>query len=140
VSLAISASRALSYNNRTNKEVNKEGTSGHPSEDAVGRIYNTPNIKENLNVYWNAVNGTMKFTTYGEDDFTFQGSATMKGYYDLTLTGGNPVWNAELQDFDNKVTGEENFRLHETKVFVFRDYIKYLPEWAKKEYFPEYNG
>jgi hypothetical protein len=64
----------------------------------------------------------------------------MKGYYDLTLTGGVAVWNAELQDFDNKVTGEENFRLHETKVFVFRDYIKYLPEWAKKEYFPEYNG
>ena len=43
----ISASRALSYNNRTNKEVNKEATSGHPADEAIGRIYNTKNIKEN---------------------------------------------------------------------------------------------
>lgn len=143
--VAISAARANQYQATPGKPqatntYNLNGASGHPAAAAIERIYKAPNISKNLNVYWNAVNGTMKFTSYGEDDFTFQGSATMKGYYDLTLTGGNPVWNAELQDFENKVTGEENFRLHETKVFVFRDYIQYLPDWAKKEYFPEYNG
>ena len=80
----------------------------------------------------------MKFTSYGQNDFTFTGSTTWKGYYDLTLTNGVGVWNSTLQDFENKVTGEENYKLHQTKVFVFRDYIQYLPEWAKKEYFPEY--
>ena len=45
----------------------------------------------------------------------------------------------QLQYFQNKVTGEENCKLHETKMFVFRDYVKYLPEWAQKEYFPDYN-
>ena len=143
--VAISAARANQYQATPGKPqatntYNLNGASGHPAAAAIERIYKAPNISKNLNVYWNAVNGTMKFTSYGEDDFTFQGSATMKGYYDLTLTGGDPVWNAELQDFENKVTGEENFKLHETKVFVFRDYIQYLPDWAKKEYFPEYNG
>ena len=143
--MAISAARANQYQATPGKPqasntYNLNGASGHPAAAAIERIYKAPNISQNLNVYWNAVNGTMKFTSYGEDDFTFQGSATMKGYYDLTLTGGNPVWNEALGDFENKVTGEENFRLHETKVFEFRDYIQYLPEWAKKEYFPEYNG
>ena len=80
----------------------------------------------------------MKFTTYGENDFIFTGSKPMKGYYNLTLTNGVPKWNPELNDFENKVTGEENLRLHETKAFVFRGYIKYLPDWAIKEYFPDY--
>ena len=39
--------------------------------------------------------------------------------------------------FENKVTGEENYRLHETKVFEFRNYIQYLPTWAQEEYFPK---
>jgi hypothetical protein len=143
--VAISAARANQYQAtpgkpQQNNTYNLNGASGHPAADAIARIYKAPNISQNLNVFWNAVNGTMKFTSYGEDNFTFQGSATMKGYYDLSLTGGDPVWNAELQDFENKVTGEENFRLHESKVFVFHNYIQYLPEWAKKEYFPEYNG
>ena len=143
--VAISAARANQYQAtpgkpQQNYTYNLNAASGHPAAEAIGRIYKAPNISKNLNVFWNAVNGTMKFTSYGEDDFTFQGSPTMKGYYDLTLTGGVAVWNAELGDFENKVTGEENFRLHETKVFVFRDYIKYLPEWAKKEYFPDYKG
>ena len=81
----------------------------------------------------------MKFTSYGEDSFTFEGSTPVRGYYDLTLTNGTPVWDETIQDFQNKVTGEENCKLHETKMFVFRDYIKYLPEWAQKEYFPDYN-
>ena len=114
---------------------NLNAASGHPAAEAIGRIYKAPRISQNLNVFWNAVNGTMKFTTYGEDDFVFTGSATMKGYYDLSLTGGVAVWNANLNDFENKVTGEENKRLHETKVFIFRDYIQYLPDWAKKQYF-----
>jgi hypothetical protein len=78
----------------------------------------------------------MKFTSYGKDTFTFTGSTPMKGYYDLTLTNGKGVWNEELKDFENKVTGEENFKLHESKVFVFRNYVQYLPQWAKEAYFP----
>ena len=78
----------------------------------------------------------MKFTSYGKNDFTFEGSTPLKGYYDLSLTDGKAVWNDTLNDFENKVTGEENFKLHETKVFLFRNYVKYLPEWAKNQYFP----
>ena len=142
--IAISAAKAGSYGvepsaPNPNNTTNLNGTSGHPAANAIERFYKAPNISKNLNVYWNAVNGTMKFTSYGEDDFTFEGSTPKKGYYDLTLTGGLPVWDETIKDFKNKVTGEENFKLHESKVFVFRDYIKYLPEWAQKEYFPDYN-
>lgn len=138
--VAISAARANQYNAtpgpaNPNYTYNLNAASGHPAAEAISRIYQAPNISENLNVYWNAVNGTMKFTTYGEDSFEFNGSETMKGYYDLTLTDGTPVWNEEKNDFENKVEGEENKKFHETKAFVFRDYIKYLPEWAQKEYF-----
>ena len=141
--VAISAARANQYQvtptgPQENKTYNLNAASGHPAAAAIERIYKAPNISQNLNVYWNAVNGTMKFTSYGQNDFTFTGSTTWKGYYDLTLTNGVGVWNSTLQDFENKVTGEENYKLHQTKVFVFRDYIQYLPEWAKKEYFPEY--
>ena len=62
----------------------------------------------------------------------FEGSKTLKGYYDLTLTGGSPKWNEELKDFENRVTGEENYKFHETKAFEFRGYNQYLPEWAKQ--------
>ena len=110
-----------------NNTYNLDGTKGaHPGDEALERIYKAPNISQNLNVYWNGVNGTMKFTTYGTNDFTFEGSPTLRGYYDLTLTGGNPVWNAELKDFENRVTGEENFRFHETKIFKFRGYENYV--------------
>ena len=140
--VAISAARANNYNDTPgapskNKTYNLNAASGHPAAAAIERIYKAPNISQNLNVYWNAVNGTMKFTTYGENNFTFEGSPTMKGYYDLSVTNGAPQWNEELQDFENKVTGEENYRLHETKVFKFRDYIQYLPTWAQEEYFPK---
>lgn len=142
--VAISAARANQYQNdpgkpSKNNTYNLNGASGHPAAAAIERIYKAPNISKNLNVYWNAVNGTMKFTTFGENDFTFQGSPTIKGYYDLTLTNGTAVWNEEKQDFENKVVGEENFKLHETKVFQFRNYIQYLPKWAQEQYFPEYN-
>ena len=75
----------------------------------------------------------MKFTTYGDDNFVFTGSPTMKGYYDLTLTGGVAVWNESINDFENKVTGEENKKLHETKIFEFRGYGQYLPDWYKAQ-------
>lgn len=141
--VAISAARADKYGvtpsgPQQNKTYNLNAASGHPAAAAIERIYKAPNISQNLNVYWNAVNGTMKFTTYGKNDFEFSGSKPLKGYYDLSLTNGVAKWNAELGDFENKVTGEENCRLHETKVFIFREYVQYLPEWAKKEYFPEY--
>lgn len=140
--VAISAARANQYQDTPgapskNNTYNLNGASGHPSAAAIERIYKAPNISKNLNVYWNAVNGTMKFTSYGEDDFTFTGSPTIKGYYDLTLTNNKAVWNDSLNDFENKVTGEENCRLHETKIFQFRDYNKYLPSWAVEEYYPE---
>lgn len=136
--VAISAARANQYQAKPgkpdkNNTYNLNGASGHPAAAAIDRIYKAPRISENLNVYWNAVNGTMKFTTYGEDSFVFEGSPTMKGYYDLTLTGGVPVWNEELQDFENKVTGEENKKLHETKIFKFRGYDQYLPDWYKEQ-------
>lgn len=142
--VAISAARANQYQAdpgapSKNNTYNLNGKSGHPAAEAIERIYKAPNISKNLNVYWNAVNGTMKFTSYGEDDFTFTGSPTMKGYYDLTLTNNQAVWNDSLNDFENKVTGEENCRLHETKIFQFRDYVQYLPEWAVKEYYPNYS-
>ena len=140
--VAISAARADRYGTTPgpaspNNTYNLDGTSGHPAEEAIGRFYKAPRISQNLNVYWNAVNGTMKFTSEGDDDFTFQGSATMKGYYDLTLTDGVPVWDDSINDFKNKVTGEENKKLHETKVFQFRNYVPLLPQWAQDEYFPE---
>ena len=143
--VAISAARANNYNDKPgepqqDKTYNLNAASGHPAAAAIERIYKAPKISSNLNVYWNAVNGTMKFTTYGEDGFTFSGSATTKGYYDLTLTGGKPVWNETLKNFENKVTGEENLKLHETKAFVFRNYIQYLPAWAQQQYFPEFVG
>ena len=119
-----------------NNTSNLGGIGGHPYEGAIERIYKAPNISQNLNVYWNGVNGTMKFTTYGTNDFTFEGSPTIKGYYDLSLTGGVPVWNEEKQDFENRVTGEENCKLHETKAFVIRNYVQYLPKWAQELYFP----
>ena len=138
--VAISAAKAGTFGKEPtapnpNNTTNLNGTSGHPAKEAVSRIYAAPNISENLNVYWNAVNGTMKFTTYGDDDFTFQGSPALRGYYDLTLTGGKGVWNDSIKDFENRVTGEENKKLHETKVFQFRGYQKCLPEWAQEKYF-----
>lgn len=141
--VAISAARASNYGDtfigpQQNKTYNLNAASGHPAAAAIERIYKAPKISSNLNVYWNAVNGTMKFTTHGEDGFTFSGSTPKKGYYDLTKTGGIGSWNESKQDFENRVTGEENFKLHETKVFVFRDYIQYLPAWAQQEYFPNY--
>lgn len=136
--VAISAARANQYQDtpgapQKDKTYNLNAASGHPAADAIERIYKAPNISQNLNVYWNAVNGTMKFTSYGENDFIFTGSKTMKGYYDLSITNGKPVWNDELNDFENKVTGEENYKLHETRVFQFRGYTKYLPQWAQNE-------
>lgn len=114
--VVISASRALSYNNRTNKEVNKTATSGHPADEAIGRIYNTKNIKENKNVYWNMYAGTMKFESMGLDE-----AAPLEGFGPERLGYYEQV-NGQYV----KVTGEENLRFHETKVFKARGYDKYL--------------
>ncbi len=111
-----------------NNSSNLQGIGGHPYEGAIERIYQTPNIMKDLRVYWNMVNGTMCFTSYGENDFTFKGSPTLKGYYDLTLTDGVGVWDEEASNWKNKVTGEENLKLHETKVFQFRGYEQFLPK------------
>ncbi len=133
--VAITAARAGQYNappgpvSPTNT-YNLDGKGGHPAASAVERFYKIPRISLNLNVYWNMPNGTMKFTTHGgATDMTFTGSAPLRGYYDLTLTGGSPVWNEALGDFENKVSGEEQKKFHETKVFAFREYEKYLPAW-----------
>ena len=74
--------------------------------------------------------GTMKFTTFGgANDVVMEGLGPKKGYHDLGITSGLPVWNETIQDFENKVTGEEKLKFHETKVFGFREYEKYLPAW-----------
>ncbi|HZJ89373.1 MAG TPA: Ig-like domain-containing protein [Bacilli bacterium] len=117
---------------------NLNGASGHPAKEAIERIYKAPRISQNLNVYWNMPNGHTTFTTYGgATDVVQAGSETRHGYFDLTLTDGVPVWNENLQNFENKVTGEENAKLHETKVFLFRDYVDILPQWAQDEYFAD---
>ncbi|MGI6735430.1 MAG: Ig-like domain-containing protein [Bacilli bacterium] len=136
--VAIAASRAGAYNKNPgppnpDDTYNLDGTKGHPAAAAVERIYKIPRISLNLNVFWNAANGTMKFSTNGgANDLVMEGSTPVKGYYDLTKTGGTPVWNEDLQDFENKVTGEENTKFHDTKVFTFRGYTSYLPAWVTK--------
>ncbi len=145
--VGISAARAGTYGEEfkgpdKNKTYNLNAASGHPAAQAIERIYKIPNISKNLNVYWNAVNGTMKFTSYGENDCTFQGSTPIKGYYDYAPDGKGyvtePIWDEAAGDWKNKVTGEENYKLHEAKVFTFRDYIQYLPTWAQQQYYPDY--
>lgn len=130
--VAISAARAGQYSPSgmdpasPNSTYNLNGASGHPSEDAVERFYKIPNIAENLNIYWNMTNGTVRFTTDGADVAPqVQGSPTVRGYY--LPVNGQYVWNEEEQRFENKVTGEENKKLHETEVFKIRGYDKFLP-------------
>lgn len=131
--VAISAARySTSYgiapsDKPTQRDTNLGLTGGHPYEEALERIYSTPNIMSSLDVHWNAVNGTMCYSTYGENSYTFQGSPTLKGYYDLSKTNGTGVWNEELQDFENRVTGEENKKFHETVAFKARGY-EYMVE------------
>ena len=64
----------------------------------------------------------MCYSTTGTNSYTFTGSTPLKGYYDLSLTNGEGVWDDNLQDFKNKVTGEENKKLHETVVFKAREW------------------
>ena len=47
--------------------------------------------------------------------------------YDLSKTGGHGVWNDELQDWENRFTGEENKKFHETVAFKARGY-EYMVE------------
>lgn len=92
------------------------GIKGHPAAEAVDRIFKAPKISKNHNVYWNGVNGDMSFTTYGgADDIIFKGSPTIKGYYIQDETGKY-----------NKVTGEENLKFVNTKLFKLRGYEQYL--------------
>ena len=131
--VAISAARySTSYGiapseKPTKNDTNLDLAKGHPYEGALERIYKTPNIMSTLDVHWNAVNGTMCYTTYGEDSYTFQGSTPLKGYYDLSKTDGVGFWNDELQDWENRVTGEENKKFHETVAFKARGY-EYMVE------------
>lgn len=136
--VAITASRAGQYGvtpgpASPTRTYNLDGKGGHPAAAAIERIYKAPRISLNLNVYWNMPNGTMKFTTHGgATDVTMEGTPTRHGYYDLTLTSGLPIWNESLNNFENKVTGEEQKKFHETKVFAFREYESYLPAWVNR--------
>lgn len=92
------------------------GNEGHPHSTFISQSYKLSNIKDNLNIYWNMVNGTMNFITHGEDNASlFLGSPTKLGYY--YPSGYNP----------DKVIGEENYKLHESQVFKTRNYQRYLP-------------
>ena len=94
----------------------QSGKGGHPAEAAIERIFKAPQIRTNHNVYWNGVNGSMCFTTYGgAKDVTCKGSPTRKGYY-IKDENGNLV----------KVTGEENLKFIDTKLFKIRGYDKYV--------------
>ena len=127
--IAISAARAGSYSmdGYEHKPSNPSGVSGHPHAEAIERFYKVPNIAQNLNVYWNMVNGTTKFTTTGENEApTVQGSPTNRGYF-LPNEKGEYVYNEETKQYENKVTGEENLKFHESIVFKTRGYEKYLP-------------
>ncbi|MFA5660134.1 MAG: hypothetical protein WC968_01890 [Bacilli bacterium] len=138
--VAITASKAMTYGrtiplepNETTR-INLNAASGHPAAQAIERIYKVPRISQNLNVYWNAINGTMKFSTKGEHGYTFSGTVPKRGYYDVS-SNDKAIWNETLQDFEARVTGEETKRLHETKVFSIRDYVNYLPQWAQNTYY-----
>lgn len=130
--VVVSAARAGQYSPSgtdqaaPNSTYNLNGASGHPHESAIERFYKVPNISQNLNVYWNMPNGTIKFTTDGKDEAPqMQGSPTNRGYY--LPVEGQYVWNDQENRFENKVTGEENKKLHETEIFKIRGYEKYLP-------------
>ena len=126
--VAISAARSTTRfgvapsEKPTKNDTNLDLTGGHPHKEALERIYKIPNIMASLDVHWNAVNGTMCYSTTGTNSYTFRGSKLLKGYYDLSLTNGEGVWDESIQDFKNKVTGEENKKLHETVVFKAREW------------------
>ena len=126
--VAVSAARSTSSygiepsETPTERDTNLDLTGGHPHKEAMERIYKTPRIMETLDVHWNAVNGTMCYSTTGEDGYKFTGSTPKKGYYDLSKTGGKGEWDSSIKDFKNKVTGEENKKLHETVVFKAREW------------------
>lgn len=126
--VGISAARAGQYNDPTgtnNPSYNLDGAAGHPHREAVERIYQTENIKTNLNVYWNMTAGDMTFHTNGLDEAPIMnGTPTKRGYY-LKVNGVYEV-DEETGEYLNKVTGEENFRLHETEVFKIRNYTSFL--------------
>lgn len=103
-------------------DTNLDLTGGHPHKETLERIYQVPNIMASLDVHWNAVNGTMCYSTKGTNSYTFTGSTPLKGYYDLSTTNGVGVWDDTIQDFKNRVTGEENKKLHETVVFKAREW------------------
>ncbi len=126
--VAISAARSTTRfgvapnETPTKQDTNLDLTGGHPHKETLERIYKVPNIMASLDVHWNAVNGTMCYSTKGTNSYTFTGSTPLKGYYDLSLTNGQGVWDENIKDFKNKVTGEENKKLHETVVFKAREW------------------
>lgn len=130
--VAISAARATTSFGKAPSEkpsktdTNLDLTGGHPAAEAIERIYKTPNIMATMDVHWNAINGTMCYSTTGENKYTFTGSTPLKGYYDLSKTGGVGEWDESIQDFKNRVTGEENKKFHETVCFKARGYDKYI--------------
>ena len=99
-----------------NTPQNQTGVSGHPAGAAVERILRAPRISKNHNIYWNGVNGDMTFTTYGgASDIEFKGKPTIKGYYVKDETGAYV-----------KVTGEDNLKFVDSKLFKIRGYDQFL--------------
>ncbi|MEG1739436.1 MAG: MBL fold metallo-hydrolase [Bacilli bacterium] len=123
--IAISAARYGDTGYIETATRNLNGATGHPYPEAIERFYATPKISQNKNVYWNMPNGTLKFVTTGTSSApNMSGSVPRKGYYDDSTT---PLtWNSALGRFNGLVTGEENAKLHETKIFKIRGYDKYL--------------
>lgn len=132
--VAISAARATgTYGDVPSGVPNKNDknlglVTGHPADEAVERIYQIPNIRQTLDVRRNAVNGTLCYKTYGTDSFEFTGAGPLKGYYDISKTGGVGVWDEAIKDFKNKVTGEANKKFHETVAFKNRGYQSFVEE------------
>lgn len=113
--VVISASRPLDYSMASSGQtqdysVNKTCEGSHPNSSALHRIYSLPNISESKNVYWNMYTGTMCFFSDGQDiALPMNGLGPELGYY-------------ESNSATEKVTGENNLRLHQTKIWTMRGY------------------
>ncbi|MFA5283821.1 MAG: MBL fold metallo-hydrolase [Bacilli bacterium] len=113
--VVVSASRPLDYSKASSGQaqdysVNKTCDGAHPSSYALHRVYSTPSISQSKNVYWNMYAGTMCFSSDGRDiALPMSGLGPKLGYYE----------NASASE---KVSGENNLRLHETKIWLMRGY------------------
>ena len=112
----ISASRPLDYSTASSGGVqdtastNKTCEGAHPAAATLKRVYSLANISVSKNVYWNMYAGTMQFVSYGQD-------------IALEMKGAGPQCGYYASESDTSiVTGENNMRLHETKIWQLRGY------------------